>query len=143
MDPFLKEVFAVFGASAFGFLTAGWLVKTVVLEAIKRESERNLKRLEQEGALHLERAKQQLEIEKQFLTGLRTEFMAEQAINRLLSHHGWEKRTFEAIKSRIGGFEDDELRQLLVRSGAVKFRRRSDGAELWGLLSRNQIPVIE
>ncbi len=68
---------------------------------------------------------------------VRTEFMAEQVAKELLESEQWEKRTFEVIKKRLGGFEDDELRKILVRAGAVRFEGRGD-EELWGLLSRNR-----
>lgn len=75
--------------------------------------------------------------ERKLKTELRTEFMAEQVARALLENEKWKKRSFEEIKKRLGGFEDDELRKILVRSGAVKFVA-SDGKELWGLLSRNK-----
>ena len=66
----------------------------------------------------------------------RTEFMAEQAVITLLQHKRWRRRTFKSIKTTVGGFGDDELRQLLVRAGALRFTH--DGqTEVWGLLSRN------
>lgn len=68
---------------------------------------------------------------------LQTEFMAEKVVNRLLNDEKWQKRSFEEIKKRLGGFEDDELRKLLVRSGAVRFEK-NDGSELWGLIERNK-----
>ena|SRR2546423_6158625 len=71
---------------------------------------------------------------------LRTEFMAEQAVRSLLETDRWKKRTFTEIQRRIGGFSDDELRKILVRSGAVRFGG-SDGTELWGLISRNREEV--
>lgn len=71
---------------------------------------------------------------------LRTEYMAETAIHRLLRHPRWSSRTFEAIKERLGdGFDDKELRRLLVRAGAVRLRdRRGEGRELWGLAELNE-----
>ena len=68
---------------------------------------------------------------------LRTEFMAEEAIRQLLLHEKWRRRSFETIAKRIGGFEDDALRRLLVRSGAIRGIRQDDEAELWGLRDRN------
>ncbi|MCZ6676545.1 MAG: hypothetical protein O7E52_04770 [Candidatus Poribacteria bacterium] len=68
---------------------------------------------------------------------LRTEFMAEQVAKELLESDRWEKRSFDAIKSRLGGFSDDELRKILVRAGAVRFRGQN-AEELWGLMSRNR-----
>ena len=68
---------------------------------------------------------------------LRTEFMAEQAVRTLLQHKKWQKRSFDEIKRRLGGFGEDELRKILVRAGAVSFEGK-DGVELWGLVSRNE-----
>lgn len=70
-------------------------------------------------------------------TELRTEFMAEEAIRRLLTDKNWTLRRFDEIKRRLRGFEDDDLRRLLVRAGAVAFDRKSDGEEMWGLRERN------
>jgi len=67
---------------------------------------------------------------------LRTEFMAEEAIRQLLLHPHWRQRSFSLIKQRVGGFGDDELRQLLVRAGALRFKG-SAGEEFWGLRERN------
>ena len=71
---------------------------------------------------------------------LRTQFMAEQAAQTLLQHEKWEKRSFQAIKKRLGGFDDDELRKILVRAGAVRFRGDGD-LELWRLVSRNKLQL--
>jgi len=68
---------------------------------------------------------------------LKTEFMAEEVVKKLLNNENWRKRSFDAIKKRLGGFEDDELRKVLVRSGAICFEDES-GKELWGLLERNK-----
>ena len=75
--------------------------------------------------------------ERRLRMELRTEFMAEQAAKSLLETEKWEKRSFDEIKKRLGGFEDNELRKILVRAGAVEFEA-SDGKELWGLISRNK-----
>lgn len=69
-------------------------------------------------------------------TELRTEFMAERVVRQLLEKKQWQKRSFNEIKKRLGGFDDDELRKILVRAGAVRFES-SDGKELWGLISKN------
>lgn len=74
---------------------------------------------------------------------LRTEFMIEEAIKRLLSHPKWKKRTFDKIKEKIGVFNDDnELRKMLVRSGAVRFYSKSENegkeTEYWGLIDKNK-----
>jgi hypothetical protein len=69
---------------------------------------------------------------------MRTQFMAEAAIRELLLQEGWEQRSFTVIQNKVGGFEDDELRQLLVRSGAVRFFGKDpQQTEYWGLRERN------
>lgn len=70
-------------------------------------------------------------------TELRTEFMAESAIRQLLTE-AQPKRSWEEIRKRIGGFSDEELRKLLVRSGAVRYEVRGTKKELWGLIDRNE-----
>lgn len=75
--------------------------------------------------------------ERKLRTELRTEFMAEQAAKKLLESEKWKKRSFDEIRKRLAGFNDDELRKILVRAGAVKFEG-SKGEELWGLISRNK-----
>ena len=75
--------------------------------------------------------------ERKLKMELRTEFMAEQAAKLLLQTDKWQKRSFEEIKKRLGGFDDVELRKILVRAGAVQFEG-SQSKELWGLISRNR-----
>ncbi|MEC4984497.1 MAG: hypothetical protein SAJ37_17330 [Oscillatoria sp. PMC 1068.18] len=67
---------------------------------------------------------------------MRTEFMAEQVARQLLEHPKWKRRSFEAIKYRLGGFSDEELQKILVRAGAIRFKD-SEGKEYWGLIHRN------
>lgn len=74
--------------------------------------------------------------ERKLKAELRTEFMAEQVTRSLLKDDRWKKRSFKEIKKRLGGFDDNDLRRILVRAGAVRFESRT-GDELWGLLSRN------
>jgi hypothetical protein len=50
----------------------------------------------------------------------------------------WKLRSFKLIRHHIGGFTDNQLRQILVRAGAVRFRHKDTSAELWGLLEINQ-----
>lgn len=76
--------------------------------------------------------------ERKLRAELRTEFMAEQAARSLLENPRWQKRSFTEIKKRLGGFSEDELKKILVRAGAVRFERKEDGEELWGLISKNQ-----
>jgi hypothetical protein len=65
----------------------------------------------------------------------RTEFMAEETARVFLSHKAFTDRSFDTLRMHLGGFEDDELRKILVRAGAMRVFRE-DGSEWWRLLSR-------
>ena len=65
----------------------------------------------------------------------RTEFQAEQTALHFLNHANFTDRSFDTLKKNLGGFEDDELRKILVRAGAIRTFRK-DGSEWWRLLSR-------
>ncbi len=65
----------------------------------------------------------------------RTEFMAENTAKHFLSHKSFTDRSFDTLQKHLGGFEDDELRKILVRAGAIRIIRE-DGSEWWRLLSR-------
>jgi hypothetical protein len=74
--------------------------------------------------------------ERKLRRDFQLEFMAENAARVLLESEKWKMRSFTQIKARLGGFGDDELRKVLVRAGAVRFKGM-DEEELWGLLKRN------
>ena len=65
----------------------------------------------------------------------RTEYMAEETARAFLSHKSFTDRSFETLRKSLGGFEDDELRKILVRAGAARVYR-DDGSEWWRLVSR-------
>lgn len=65
----------------------------------------------------------------------KTEFMAESTAKHFLNHKNFTDRSFDTLKKHLGGFEDDELRKILVRAGAIR-TFRDDGSEWWRLLSR-------
>ena len=50
----------------------------------------------------------------------RASFMAERVARDLLSYPKANYRTFRIMRHHIGGFEDDELRQILVRAGSIR-----------------------
>ena len=54
---------------------------------------------------------------------MRLQFQTEALLRKLLKHQAWELRSFDAIKHHVGGFGDDELRQLLVGRGRFAFTR--------------------
>jgi len=65
----------------------------------------------------------------------KVEFMAEETARHFLSHKSFTDRSFETLRNHLGGFQDDELRKILVRAGAIRVFR-DDGSEWWRLLSR-------
>jgi len=65
----------------------------------------------------------------------KTEFQAEQTVLHFLSHASYTDRSFETLQKHLGGFEDNELRKILVRAGAIRTYRGDE--EWWRLLSRN------
>lgn len=69
----------------------------------------------------------------------KTDFMAETTAIHFLSHKSFTDRSFETLKEHLGGFDDDELRKILVRAGAIRvFREGDEKNEWWRLLSRNK-----
>ncbi len=72
----------------------------------------------------------------------KTEFMAEQTARYFLSHKGYTDRSFDVLIKHLGGFEEDELRKILVRAGAVR-EYHNDGTEWWYLLSREDERLVK
>lgn len=71
---------------------------------------------------------------------VRLDFAPERLVRRLLSRRAYRRVSFEIIKSHLGGFDDDELRKILVRAGAVRLGANPAvpaDTEIWGLLERN------
>lgn len=69
----------------------------------------------------------------------KTDFMAESTAVHFLSHKSFTDRSFETLKQHLGGFDDNELRKILVRAGAIRvFREGDETEEWWRLLSRNK-----
>ncbi|MDD5333597.1 MAG: hypothetical protein PHS32_07615 [Rhodoferax sp.] len=58
-------------------------------------------------------------------------------LTEMLSHKSYTDRSLAALKAPIGGYSDDEIRQLLHEVGAKK-TSRDDGSEWWYLLSRQE-----
>ena len=92
-------------------------------------AQRERLRTELDNALVVQREKVKAE--------LRTEFMAEEAVKQLLQHEDWPQRSFKEIGRRLGGFNPNELRRLLVRAGAVRFGEEGEN-EWWELRERNE-----
>lgn len=82
---------------------------------------------------------QRLELEqKKIEAQFGQELSAERAARKLLEYTKWKRRTFDTLKYHLGGFDDDELRKILIRAGAIRFQ---DDVETWGLLERNKIEL--
>ena len=82
--------------------------------------------------LQRQQFKQQLKLSQE---ANKTEFMAENTAQHFLSHKAYTDRSFETLKMHLGGFDDNELRKILVRAGAIRTIRK-DGSEWWRLLER-------
>jgi len=82
--------------------------------------------------LQWQRFKHELKIKQE---EFKTEFIAESTAKHFLNHKSYTDRSFETLKKHLGGFEDDELRKILVRAGAIR-TYREEGSEWWRLLSR-------
>jgi hypothetical protein len=81
--------------------------------------------------------KQKLEHEfKLKLQENKTENMAEETARYYLKEDGYYERSFDHLKTKLGGFEEEELRKILVRAGAVRFIRKDDQKEYWCLVER-------
>lgn len=66
----------------------------------------------------------------------KTENMAEATVKYYLKEERFYERSFNHLKTKLGGFEDDEVRKILVRAGAVRFIRPDDQEEFWCLVER-------
>jgi hypothetical protein len=75
--------------------------------------------------------------ERRLRREFRLELAAEHAARTFLRYSNVPSRSFDFIKQRLRGFEDDELRKILVRAGAVHFTNEEND-ERWGLLQRNR-----
>ena len=71
----------------------------------------------------------------------KAEFTVELAIQKLM-RKGFALRSFSLIRYHIRGFDDDELKRMLLRSGCICFRVIK-GVEYWGLLEENEDSLPE
>lgn len=94
-------------------------------QKLNREIDFQRDKLETEMAIQRERLRSEFA----------TEESVETALRKLLSLSELRYRSFQMIRHHIGGFEPNELRRLLVRTGAVRFMA-ADGSELWALRER-------
>lgn len=113
------------GAGAGGAIIAALISFQIQQKRLGREIEFQRDKLDKETEIQRER--------------LRAEFATEKSVEDALRHFlelsDLRYRSFQMIKHYIGGFEPNELRRLLVRTGAVRFIA-ADGSELWALRDR-------
>lgn len=81
-------------------------------------------------------SKRQHTIPKEKTLKEKTLIEAEKTALQLLNDKRFTMRLFSTIKKRVGLASEKDLRDLLVRIGAVPFDGEGD-EELWGLKSRN------
>jgi hypothetical protein len=59
-------------------------------------------------------------------------------LTEMLSHKSFTDRSFDAIRKKIGGYSDNEIRQLLHEIDAKKASRIDGKEEWWYLTSREE-----
>jgi hypothetical protein len=141
MDFSSPQVVAAIIAGIVAILTAAVTALITLRIAEKRASvDEKLARLRGEIDQDLAQAKAKFDMEltaQKAQLDNKTVFAAERVAHELMMDPEWRWRSFEVIKHHLGGFENDELRQILVRAGAIRTKSK-DGKELWGLLDRNR-----
>jgi hypothetical protein len=64
------------------------------------------------------------------------ELAAEKVARELLKDETWKLRSLNVFKSRLPGIDDDSLRKILIRAGAISIKIGDE--EAWGLVYRNK-----
>lgn len=59
-------------------------------------------------------------------------------LQEMLNHKTYTDRSFSALRERVGGFSDDEVRQFLHAIGARRTTRQNGEEEWWYLESRQE-----
>lgn len=63
---------------------------------------------------------------------------AKEILEEMLNNQKYVDRSFEALKGKIGGFTDNDIRKLLLEVGALKSIRKDDRTEWWYLKERRE-----
>jgi hypothetical protein len=114
---------------------------TIDADAATRRAAVDLKLAEFKGELDHGLAEQKAQLDQ------RTLFQAERVAHELLTDPRWTTRSFRQLRHYLGGFEDNKLREVLVRAGAIRFgpdqgvlydAEGDANTEMWGLLERNR-----
>lgn len=73
-----------------------------------------------------------------FLLRSKGKEMVKAILYEMLNHKIYTDRSFFALRERVGGFSDDEVRQYLHELGAKKASRVDGSEEWWYLASRQE-----
>ena len=73
-----------------------------------------------------------------FLLENKSAVMVKSILSEMLNHRSYTDRSFSALKERVGGYSDDQIRQFLHEIGAKKASRDNGSEEWWYLSSREQ-----
>ena len=71
-----------------------------------------------------------------FLLQNQSKEVVKSLLNEMLGPKSFTDRSFDALRAPIGGYSDDEVRQLLHEIKAKKTIRKENNSEWWYLLSR-------
>ena len=71
-----------------------------------------------------------------FLLQNKSKEQAKEILEEMLNNTKYVDRSFAALKGKIGGFSDDEIRKILLEIGAIKTTRKEDDSEWWYLKER-------
>lgn len=73
-----------------------------------------------------------------FLLWNKSGVMVKSVLQEMLNHKIYTDRSFLALKERVGGFSDDQIRKFLHKIGAKKISRSDTSEEWWYLASRQE-----
>jgi len=95
------------------------------------------------GTFMIQKSRFKKEFERDY-QGIRTQQTAEEIARQLLEWKKYPQRKFTTIQHFLKGFDDDELRKILIRAGAVSFDGAENGEkiEYWGLIERNKEKIF-
>lgn len=99
---------------------------TYIIQERKLQTEKL--KLSAQFALEREKLEEQYKIERR----------SDAALSKFLNHVKFKRRSFKYLREKMGGFDDDELRRMLIRNGAVR-SIGDDKVEWWELLGEYRV----
>jgi len=116
----------------------GTIITAIITSGIVALISGRITYLIQERKLEVEKQnlKEQYKIEREKLEEqYKTEKKADFALSKFLNHVKFKRRSFKYISEKMGGFDDKELRRMLVRNGAIRsIDKNKNNTEWWELL---------